>query len=325
MNRLIGVMAAQEISLPPHGVLYRVNADGSGLSVLFADADMAAWGPAWSPDGAHIAVTLIPNGSSAGELYLLNADGTSRTAITHNGRNNYSPEWSLDGEWMAYISQDGTNTRSAEIYIARPDGSEETRLTQNDRQEYGISWNGGQFIFGGAGDSGWYLHSGQCYVAPGECIADAVQLDIPGNAPSSSPDSLQLAFVTDRDGDDEIFLLNGRNGDQTNITNNTHWDDQPQWSPDGSKIAFVSDRDGAASLYVYDVFEHTTIHLTPNMGREVGFPSWSPDSTQLIFHAGTVGTPAAFNSGVFIGGVVFAVLIGLLLAVIVYRRSQRSA
>ena len=53
-----------------------INADGSGERVLFHDG----FPRAWSPDGTRIAF------STNGEVYVMNADGTGVTQLTHGRR-----------------------------------------------------------------------------------------------------------------------------------------------------------------------------------------------------------------------------------------------
>src|SRR5207247_6229282 len=52
----------------------------------------------------------------------------------------------------------------------------------------------------------------------------------------------KIAFVSDRDGNFEIYVMNADGTGQTRLTNDTHDDVNPAFSPDGTKIAFVSDR-----------------------------------------------------------------------------------
>src|SRR5919106_5529355 len=53
----------------------------------------------------------------------------------------------------------------------------------------------------------------------------------------------QIAFVSMRDGNFDIYAMNADGSDQTNLSSNDADDFNPSWSPDGEKIAFSSDRD----------------------------------------------------------------------------------
>jgi WD40-like Beta Propeller Repeat len=61
--------------------------------------------------------------------------------------------------------------------------------------------------------------------------------------PAWSPDGQQIAFVSDRDGDEEIYVMDTdpSTKDITRITKNDTWDASPDWSPNGQRIAFEGD------------------------------------------------------------------------------------
>ena len=94
----------------------------------------------------------------------------------------------------------------------------------------------------------------------------------------------QIAFVSKRDGNWEIYVMdiNGRN--QQNLTNNLGDDKYPSWSPDGKQIAFASKRDGNYEIYVMDADGGNQLNLTNNPLNDQS-PSWSPDGKRIIFSA----------------------------------------
>jgi len=60
----------------------------------------------------------------------------------------------------------------------------------------------------------------------------------------------QIAFMSSRDGNDEIYIMNADGSGQTRLTDNPAYDAAPVWSPDGQRIAFYSTRDGNSEIYV---------------------------------------------------------------------------
>ncbi len=110
----------------------------------------------------------------------------------------------------------------------------------------------------------------------------------PPTATAAAPDSPaqvtinKIAFVSDRDGQKEIYVMNADGGNQIRLTNNPAEDTLPAWSPDGRQIVFVSDRDGNPELYVMDAAGGNQIRLTDNPSPDYD-PAWSPDGRQIVF------------------------------------------
>ena len=97
---------------------------------------------------------------------------------------------------------------------------------------------------------------------------------------STSP--AQIAFISDRDGNPEIYVMdtNGRNS--INLTNHPAEDVFPSWSPDRTKITFTSTRDGNQEIYVMNADGTNPVNLTNHPARDE-YPSWSPDGTKVVF------------------------------------------
>jgi Tol biopolymer transport system component len=95
------------------------------------------------------------------------------------------------------------------------------------------------------------------------------------------PTNGKIAFTSNRDGNDEIYVMNADGTGQTNLTNHPGYDSVPEWSPDGTKIAFVSDRSGDTDIYIMNADGSGVTNLTNDANADVS-PSWSPDGKVLF-------------------------------------------
>ena len=85
----------------------------------------------------------------------------------------------------------------------------------------------------------------------------------------------KIAFVSDRDGNREIYVMDADGPNQVRLTNNARFDSAPSWSPDGSKIAFYQSREeGNFEIYVMDADGSNQVRLTNSRSRD-RHPSWS--------------------------------------------------
>lgn len=91
----------------------------------------------------------------------------------------------------------------------------------------------------------------------------------------------KIVFVSDRDGNDEIYLMDYDGANQTRLTFNRVRDYMPAISPDAQKIAFTSYREMVAGLYLMDL-EKKKIFPISIKGTNFA-ASFSPDGRKLAF------------------------------------------
>jgi dipeptidyl aminopeptidase/acylaminoacyl peptidase len=104
-----------------------------------------------------------------------------------------------------------------------------------------------------------------------------------------SPDGKWIAFLSDRDGWDHLYVMPAAGGAPVQITKGKFEAWRPQWSPDGKQIAFDAnqpDNYGIRHLYVATIGgdpAHATIaQMTTGRGTNIA-PQWSPDGTRLVY------------------------------------------
>src|SRR5688572_9073514 len=99
--------------------------------------------------------------------------------------------------------------------------------------------------------------------------------------PAVSPDGGRVAFMSDREGNFEVYVVNADGSGLVRLTSDPALDTYPEWSPDGQRIIFASDRDGGEwELYTVHINGTGIARLTTNTVLDLN-PHWSPDGTKI--------------------------------------------
>jgi TolB protein len=95
-----------------------------------------------------------------------------------------------------------------------------------------------------------------------------------------------LAYVAERDGNLDIWVLVVDGSGAYRLTDSPAKDWAPAWSPDGSQLAFVSDRGGSHQIYAMQA-DGSGPRLLSDVSLGAEGPAWSPDGFWLAFVAYT--------------------------------------
>lgn len=102
--------------------------------------------------------------------------------------------------------------------------------------------------------------------------------------PDFSATGEYIVFVSDADGDEELYLYNLKTKEMTKLTNNTAQDFSPSCSPDGKDLVFISNMDDPYKWEIYkiNITNKKIKRLTKNHYWD-GFPKFSSDGKSIIF------------------------------------------
>jgi TolB protein len=139
--------------------IYKININGGAEVQLTQNKGTHVDGPEYSPDGKYI----YYNGNTSGtmQIWRMKPDGSGKEQLTFDEYNNWFPHLSPDGKWMVYISF------PADIPVDSHPSFKRVTLKLMP-------------VSGGAPKVVAYLYGGQGTI----------------NVPSWSPDSKQIAFVS---------------------------------------------------------------------------------------------------------------------------------
>ncbi len=240
--------------------IYIMNPDGSGQTRLTNNPG-SDFAPTLSPDGSKIAFWSNRDGNN--EVYIMNVDGTGQTNLTNNPADDAFPRFSPDGSKITFHS---TRAGNFAIYVMNVDGSNPVRLTNNPisggdqrpcfspdgtKIAFDSTLNGNVEIFvmnaDGTGQTNVTNNPGfetdPSFSPDGSKIVfntlttvEVINVDGTGRTTLASgahavfsPDGSKILFVTNRDGNNEIYSMNADGSSQTRITNNPASDEKPHW------------------------------------------------------------------------------------------------
>ncbi|GIK64512.1 MAG: hypothetical protein BroJett018_23060 [Chloroflexota bacterium] len=103
-------------------------------------------------------------------------------------------------------------------------------------------------------------------------------------APTRSPNGDYVAFVSNRDGNWELYIASADGSFVQRATYNEGVDTDPVWAPNGESLVFESNRDGNWELYSLDFATGQVMRLTVDEGSDIN-PFWSPASGSIVFQS----------------------------------------
>jgi Tol biopolymer transport system component len=252
--------------------------------------------PASSPDGRWVAFKREFTGS-AQELFVMPASGGHERQLTSDARPIDGITWSADSReivfastrrpiegnlWRVSVSGGRPAAISASLYsvsyadIARRQGR---RLAFNE------AWT----------DSNIHLWMGDGIPRPGaswsfgepSAIVNSTRAD---HSPAISADGERIAFISDRTGNEEIWVSRAEGGALVQLTSFAKDSaGSPRWSPDGLRLAFDVWSSGEANVFTINSRGGAARRLSSER-FESWMPAWSHDGSLIYFTSRRSGT-----------------------------------
>jgi Tol biopolymer transport system component len=115
-----------------------------------------------------------------------------------------------------------------------------------------------------------------------------------GGAPSVSPDGSKIAFLSDRDGAIDLYVISTDGTGETRLTQKIEAVGRPDWSSDGKAIRFASFANDTSRIYTIGPDGKNQKLLGSVPGRAA---TLSPDGTRVLYWTGTWTAVSLFVSG----------------------------
>ncbi|MDZ4770787.1 MAG: LpqB family beta-propeller domain-containing protein [Chloroflexota bacterium] len=262
-------------------------ANASDPNALFAVTVTSALIPTAQPSATALPALLNVRGaivyaareSGQTDLFAVPIGSRATIRLSNDPADDRDPAWSPDGRQIAFASRRDGNW---ELYLFDVAGDSTRRLTTDLAYQGAPSWSSdGQYlVYEGyiGGDLGLYVLRTEGDPTP-IAVPGAANSSAPDYAPSWSPDGRRIAFVSLRDGNQDVYVYSLDDQSIVNLTNTPERaEDHPAWSPDGAWIAYSALDIGQEKLFVSAVDDPNTSTQVINLGRA---PAWSSDGATL--------------------------------------------
>jgi Tol biopolymer transport system component len=91
-----------------------------------------------------------------------------------------------------------------------------------------------------------------------------------------------IAFVSDRQGDPQLFVYNASDDSLVSLTEGLGPVRHPVWSSDGARIAFAAEQEEGTDIFIMNRDGTGLVNLTNSPSND-RFPAWSPDGNFIVF------------------------------------------
>ncbi len=199
--------------------------------------------PSVSPNGRLL--IYHSNLIEAEGFHLLDLTSGEDSRITQLGYH-ILPRWGGDNNQFLFVAQDPATNRW-QIHLGFADGKGEPLILRDGRTP---DWSPDNSLIACQGTDAQGNNPG-IYIVPfnGGEVTRLTNHES-DRMPKFSPDGSQLAFMSTRNGNWDIYTVSVQGSAPRQITTAPGNDGLPVWSPDGSQIAYVSDAGGSWAIYV---------------------------------------------------------------------------
>lgn len=276
-----------------------MNPDGSAQTRL-TNNTVFDTDPAWSPDGTKIVFIR------AGNVWVMNADGSGETQVTSTGGAN-GPSYTSDGLKIVF-------SRAGDVWIMDADGTDAVNLT-------GAGSGSAPYVCGDSTTGTIVFNSNMDNVALGPNGFEIYTISVTGtnltrltndtlldSAPGWSPDCSKIVWnnalpdgseLNGGFGQFDLFTMNADGTNPVNLTNSPEFDSFGAFSPDGKYIVWDAFRGHPEDedLWRMDaVTGANQVNLTDSSGADVR-PDWGTAALCPSRPARPPRTPARTGSG----------------------------
>ena len=198
--------------------------------------------PRISPDGTRVALGIKHDVSGDTDLWVLGIESGSRTQLTFGGENQFFPVWTPDGARLTFA--DGIDPTNRIRWTPAGGGGEMTALLDRGRRQFPTSWASDGLALAFYEDQTGTQTGRDLWILPVDADGtpgtpvEFLATSFEERAATFSPNGRWLAYVSDKSGQDEVYVRPYPSAGPQEHTISTSGGKEPVWSPDGRELFY---------------------------------------------------------------------------------------
>lgn len=219
------------------------------------------------------------------DVFAADFDGANLSRVSYGRGVSMLPTFGPGGIWYSVLTPDG-------MFITRA-GTRDKPVIRSSGLSMGVTACGNRIYFSSTRDGNSEIYSANADGSDVRRLTKDPGIDV---SPACGPQG-QIAFVSNRHGSPQIWVMDGNGGGQKRVTYKGEYNQTPAWCPDPKRqlIAFTG-RDQNMDIFTIDLATGEYTRITQAQGTNKD-PAFSPDCRMIAFASSRGGIYVANPQG----------------------------
>ncbi len=226
---------------------------------------------------AYVTESSTPEGAARYSLNIADSDGHNENVVLESTEPVLSPDWSPDGQRIAYVSFEGQRPR---IFVQDVSSGSREEVASFPGLNGAPSWSpdGRRLAITLSKDGNPEIYVLDLGSRRLQRLTHNAAID---TEPDWAPDGGSLVFTSDRGGSPQIYRIPAGGGRAERVSFEGDYNARARFSPDGTRLALVHGQSGAFRIALLDLENNALRVLTDTRLDES--PSFAPNGSMIVY------------------------------------------